>query len=880
MVCNLKIGESNKLIGWVYESNREKIKQATKDLDDFYRDDALNDLQQTKDKELELLDERIEGWNKYLTALKQRYDAWQVQEDQKLLMELTNAKTEEELYQRILDDMLNYNEQAAGHYDDYIGIFEDFLDDYKTNLEKLQELKELEREYMTPDYYLGTNNGNFNNIQNLLNGNKNRTIDLTIDYSAEMEKAIAAGDLAQAKYLQTLRDEKAEILGIKLGQGNYRSNAQVISDAMEKFGMTSNGMLKNASTTKLDKSVDYTLEIYKAIARGDYDSVKAYADLRTEKAGDKLGTGPYKSNDDIIREALDYYGIRYTEDLTDGIGYLASNGDAMKLLAQTGNSQSKLGNNYASQTLTETNKSNILIQNQTGQLSNGLTSVQRAIIDQSGSTVEAIEQLANKMSVTMETIISSFEKAIEMGNKNAEWVDGSNMTNSELEDALKNGKYVSLGGGVYLDPNKKPDVYNSADEDPGNIGSQAWLNDVRKEGWSESKIASVMAEATANEIKSGVVKNIVDMKRNTDYAGKTITTGGYTVTYDNLGYAISKTPNKSSVSDDGKIVYTSRDGTQREVTKLVDTDAIKQNIETVAHAADKAGYKIDTVGGVIASQIAASSNEKITQDQANALVQQMISSGISNNTASLVNSSDEMSKLMSTMGGSVDSAIEYLKNIDASTKESLNKSYTYTGSSPSYVGGVAGGTYASGSTTNDHSGKYVDGKYYSGKSAQGGANTDYSKEDRSTSKTGTYDKYTDYSAAYKNATSDAERKAIESARKDKVKNEYGGKDPNPNWKKGYSSGLENGPVTYTGLAMLHGTPSAPEYVLNNDQAYNLLYNMSSARMAEFENTSKNDGGIQYIVQGDIILEGIDDPSKFWQEVTTAMGNRWNVTKNK
>ena len=98
--------------------------------------------------------------------------------------------------------------------------------------------------------------------------------------------------------------------------------------------------------------------------------------------------------------------------------------------------------------------------------------------------------------------------------------------------------------------------------------------------------------------------------------------------------------------------------------------------------------------------------------------------------------------------------------------------------------------------------------------------------------------------------------------------------------KGWAEGIENGPVTYTGLAMLHGTPSAPEYVLNNDQAYNLLYNMSSARMAEFESTSRSNGGVQYIVQGDIILEGIDDPSQFWQEVTTAMGNRWNVTKNK
>jgi hypothetical protein len=33
---------------------------------------------------------------------------------------------------------------------------------------------------------------------------------------------------------------------------------------------------------------------------------------------------------------------------------------------------------------------------------------------------------------------------------------------------------------------------------------------------------------------------------------------------------------------------------------------------------------------------------------------------------------------------------------------------------------------------------------------------------------------------------------------------------------GYSSGIENGPVTYTGLAMLHGSPSNPEYVLNSE----------------------------------------------------------------
>ena len=95
----------------------------------------------------------------------------------------------------------------------------------------------------------------------------------------------------------------------------------------------------------------------------------------------------------------------------------------------------------------------------------------------------------------------------------------------------------------------------------------------------------------------------------------------------------------------------------------------------------------------------------------------------------------------------------------------------------------------------------------------------------------------------------------------------------------YASGLEEGPVTYTGLAMLHGTPSKPEYVLNNDQAYNLLRNMATTRLPEMKRTGTEDScGTQYIVQGDVVLEGVNDPAKFWSGVTAAMGSRWNVTR--
>lgn len=97
----------------------------------------------------------------------------------------------------------------------------------------------------------------------------------------------------------------------------------------------------------------------------------------------------------------------------------------------------------------------------------------------------------------------------------------------------------------------------------------------------------------------------------------------------------------------------------------------------------------------------------------------------------------------------------------------------------------------------------------------------------------------------------------------------------------YSTGIENGPVTYTGLAMLHGTPNSPEFVLNSDQAYTLLRNMATTRLPETKKVAGAERqNTQYIVQGDIVLENTNNPAQFWDEVSKAMSNRHNVTKNR
>ena len=99
--------------------------------------------------------------------------------------------------------------------------------------------------------------------------------------------------------------------------------------------------------------------------------------------------------------------------------------------------------------------------------------------------------------------------------------------------------------------------------------------------------------------------------------------------------------------------------------------------------------------------------------------------------------------------------------------------------------------------------------------------------------------------------------------------------------KSYSIGVENGPVTYTGLAMLHGTPGNPEFVLNSDQAYTLLRNMATTKLPETKKVAGAEGqNTQYIVQGDIVLENTNNPAQFWDDVSKAMSNRHNVTKNR
>lgn len=229
--------------------------------------------------------------------------------------------------------------------------------------------------------------------------------------------------------------------------------------------------------------------------------------------------------------------------------------------------------------------------------------------------------------------------------------------------------------------------------------------------------------------------------------------------------------------------------------------------------------------------------------------------------------SDNFSEVISQDATYYDQVVDLLKANNQATKENMaaiNAAYTAAG------GNLSDSKYGS----SGYSGS--DSSSSSGKADQSVINQ---------AKADWWQAQSDYNAGKitESQKTDIQTKAHNTAESERAKEGYsGGNDGSQHIALGsHALGIETGPVTYTGLGMLHGTPSSPEYVLNSDQAYNVLRYIATSRPQDNieTNNSSNTSTVQYVVEGDIVLEGVNDPASFWDDVTTAMGTRWNVTKN-
>ena len=94
---------------------------------------------------------------------------------------------------------------------------------------------------------------------------------------------------------------------------------------------------------------------------------------------------------------------------------------------------------------------------------------------------------------------------------------------------------------------------------------------------------------------------------------------------------------------------------------------------------------------------------------------------------------------------------------------------------------------------------------------------------------------------------------------------------NPYTLPGFSDG---GEVDFTGLAMLHGSPAKPEYVLNNDQMKNLLSSLVKPRFSSnFSEGEKNK--IYNYNFGNIELPNVNNAQQFINELKSLV----NVSRN-
>ena len=204
----------------MFESNPTKLRQAADDLEDFYRQDKLDDLNNTKDAEQQILQDRIDAWDKYLEQLEWDYKEYERLENERILKELMNANSEEEIRARITADMQKFNSNVQQNYKNYTTIFQDnLLTPYRQANEQLAELRRQRLELLdTSDFYNKNNNQNSYIKEDDLNTYDFSDLDMNTDYAAKM---LAARNEGEFKRWAAYRDEKARRMGITIDGNGY-----------------------------------------------------------------------------------------------------------------------------------------------------------------------------------------------------------------------------------------------------------------------------------------------------------------------------------------------------------------------------------------------------------------------------------------------------------------------------------------------------------------------------------------------------------------------------------------------------------------------------------------------------------------------------------
>lgn len=199
-------------VGWVYESDRSAQREAQENLDDFYRQDKLDDLEATKEAEIEILNDRIEQWDVYLQALNWRYQEAERNRRDALLAELlditefsSQADLQKQIYDKIYADMVQYNIEVDGAYKEGTTMFDDYLTEYTELVDRLRLIREDQIDLVDPTEYIAKNDAQAQAY--------NKELETFENYLDDYEELV--------KKLKKIREEQLSILD---GSNYYGKN--------------------------------------------------------------------------------------------------------------------------------------------------------------------------------------------------------------------------------------------------------------------------------------------------------------------------------------------------------------------------------------------------------------------------------------------------------------------------------------------------------------------------------------------------------------------------------------------------------------------------------------------------------------------------------
>ena len=98
-------------IGWVWETDKEAIKEAQEALDEFNNEQKIADLEKRKEEELSAIDTQIKAWEDYKKAWEDVTDSYEFEQAKQILAQQLGADAEAKILQQKIEQVKEYAEK-------------------------------------------------------------------------------------------------------------------------------------------------------------------------------------------------------------------------------------------------------------------------------------------------------------------------------------------------------------------------------------------------------------------------------------------------------------------------------------------------------------------------------------------------------------------------------------------------------------------------------------------------------------------------------------------------------------------------------------------------------------------------------------------------